>query len=232
MTGIITHEESQAVTLQFRARLMDFYSNDLKPCSGPVPGIHIQGDCFKAIDAGVGVGINHKRFRFAGFHPDCTFLTNAGIRWLTSVKPRVGYYWNEKYQRYINPERWSKMELAAMHFKKCYEYLVKIGCGYIENPKMHPYAMEIIGIPPTQIIHPYYFGSKQMKETHLWIIGLPDLVPDNMLVKPKKEENYQEWLAWQDCWMASPGPKRAELRSKTDPNVARVIAKQWYKYIR
>lgn len=231
MTGIITHEESQVVALAFRAKLQDFYSNDLKPCSGPVPDIHIQGDCFDAITKGAGNGINHRRFRFAGFHPDCTFLTNSGVRWLTSINPRPGYEWSEKYQRYINLDRWAKMVDAAEHFKKCYAKLVEIGRGYIENPKMHPYAMEIIGIPPTQIIHPYYFGSKQMKETHLWIVGLPDLVPDNMLVKPKKDENYQEWLAWQDCWMASPGPKRAELRSKTDPNVARAFAAQWSKYL-
>jgi len=29
---------------------------------------------------------------------------------------------------------------------------------------MHPYAMEIIGIPSTQYVHPYYFGTPQMKE--------------------------------------------------------------------
>lgn len=116
---------------------------------------------------------------------------------------------------------------ACDHFLTVYNFLRLVGRGYMENPRMHPYAEKIIGIPSTQIIHPYYFGSPQMKETHLWLVGLPELVPDNMLVKPKKDENYKEWLAWQDCWMASPGPNRAELRSKTDPNVARAMAEQW-----
>jgi hypothetical protein len=224
MTGIITHEESQAVTLAFRARLHDFWSNDLKPCSGPVPGIHMQGDCFEAIEAGSGKGINNRRFEFVGFHPECTYLTNAGIRWLTSKTPRQGYYWSGKYGVFINPDRWNKMVKACDHFLKCYSKLLQVGKGYIENPRMHPYAMEIIGIPSTQIIHPYYFGSPQMKETHLWIVGLPNLVPDNMLTPPKDKK---ERLKWQNVWMASPGPERATLRSKTDPNVARAFAKQW-----
>jgi hypothetical protein len=221
MTGIITHEESQTVTSAFRKRGHEFFSNDLKPCGGQNPQWHYRGDC---------VWLLSKRIEyidFLGAHPDCTFLTNAGIRWLTSKKPRDGYIWNEEIQRFVNPARWKKMVEAAHHFKFCYQYLLAVGKGYIENPKMHPYAAKIIGIPPTQIIHPYYFGSPQMKETHLWIVGLPELTPDNMLSKPKKEENYKEWLAWQDCWLASPGPKRAELRSKTDPNVARAFAEQW-----
>jgi hypothetical protein len=221
MKGRITHEESQIVTMAFREQGHDFMSNDLKPCSGGYPQYHTQGDCFDVVNGEI------SSLDFLGMHPDCTFLTNAGIRWLSSKNPRQGYIWNEKYKRFINPERWDKMVAAALHFRKCHELLLKVGRGYIENPKMHPYAMEIIGIPSTQIIHPYYFGTPQMKETHLWIVGLPDLVADNMLVRPKKEENYQEWLAWQDCWLASPGPKRAEMRSKTDPNVARALAQQW-----
>lgn len=43
MNGIITHEESQAVTLAFRRKGHNFYSNDLKPCSGGQPQFHFQG---------------------------------------------------------------------------------------------------------------------------------------------------------------------------------------------
>ncbi len=221
MNGIITHEESQIVTTAFNERGHNFRSNDLKKCSGARPDLHYHGDCFWVLSKHI------NDIEFLGAHTDCTFLTNAGIRWLTSKKPRQGYEWNDKYQRYINPDRWKKMVMAAKHFSDVYQILLAVGKGYMENPKMHPYAMEIIGIPPTQIIHPYYFGSPQMKETHLWLVGLPELIPDNMLVKPKKKENYKEWLAWQDCWMESPGPLRSEKRSKTDPNVARAFAEQW-----
>jgi len=221
MRGLITHEESQAVMMAFN-RLPDhhFFSNDLKPASGGMPSMHFQGDCFQVFNELYNsIGID-----FLGMHPDCTFLTNAGIRWLTSVAPRKGYYWSSKYQVFINPERWNDMTKACAHFLECYKCLEKVGKGYIENPRMHPYAMEIIGIPSTQYIHPYYFGTPQMKETHYWLVGLDPLKPTKMLTPPKDKK---ERLKWQNVWMASPGPKRKELRSKTDPNVARAKAEQW-----
>lgn len=218
MKGVITHEESQEVTKAFRDLGHEFYSNDLKPCSGGRPEWHHQDDVFHFLHS-FWLGLD-----FLGMHPDCTYLTNAGIRWLTSKTPREGYVWNEEHQRYIDPERWVKMEKACLHFKSCYGWLQMIGKGYIENPRMHPYAEKIIGIPSTQYVHPYYFGTPQMKETHYWIVGLEPLKPTNMLTPPKDKK---ERLKWQNVWTASPGPKRAEIRSKTDPNVAKAKAQQW-----
>lgn len=152
MKGIITHEESQAVTIEFRNRGHEFYSNDLKPCSGGHNDWHLQGGVFRILhDQQAAITLD-----FLGMHPDCTFLTNAGIRWLTSRKPREGYVWKQEIKRYVNPERWANMELACLHFKSCYSWLQTIGKGYIENPRMHPYAKKIIGIPSTQYIHPSY----------------------------------------------------------------------------
>lgn len=225
MRGLITHEESQAVTIAFRERGHEFYSCDLKPCSGGHHEWHKQKDCFIAFrEFETQTKEPVTTLDFYGAHPDCTYLTNAGIRWLTSKKPRNGYEWSEKHQVYINPDRWIKMEKACRHFKMCYERLVEVGKGYIENPRMHPYAMEIIGIPSTQYIHPYYFGSPQMKETHIWIVGLDPLKPTKMLTPPKDKVERRKW---QDVWMASPGPLRAEQRSKTDPLIARAFAEQW-----
>lgn len=226
MKGLITHEESQAVTIEFRKRNHIFYSCDLKECSGGKPEWHHVGDVFKtlrSIDAAT-------TLNFLGMHPDCTKLTNAGIRWLSSRKPRDGYLYSEEWSdfngrdTYINPVRWDEMVQACDHFKKCYEWLKKVGKGYIENPRMHPYAAKIIGIPSSQYIHPYYFGSPQMKETHLWIVGLP-LLERTSDIEPPKDK--RERLKWQDVWMASPGPDRAEKRSKTDPAVAAAFAEQW-----
>lgn len=198
MRGLISHEESQTVASAFFDAGHDFMSCDKQPCSGGRPRIHIQDDVFHtlhAMDASISLD-------FYGAHPDCTFLTNAGLRWLTSVNPRTGYEWNEKHKVYINPERWKKMELACIHFRSCYAWLRTIGKGYIENPIMHPYAQEIIGIPYSQIVHPHYFGTPQRKATCLWIVGLPNLVPDNMLEYPKdKKERAQmaecmDGLSW------------------------------------
>jgi len=230
MKDLITHEESQEVTKAFRKNGHEFFSNDKKPCSGGHPEWHFKGDFTEAFWS-LSNNTGAKFFQFFGAHPDCTFLTNAGILWLSRKKSTPGFEWNEKYQRYINPNRWKKMEEACDHFLTVYNYLKLVGYGYIENPIMHPYAMEIIGIPPTQIIQPYWFGSKQKKATCLWLVGLPELLADDMLTPPKKDEDYKEWLAWQDCWMASPGPLRAEKRSKTDPNVARAFAEQWGRHV-
>lgn len=221
MRGLITHEESQVVTMAFNKISGNyFWSNDIKPCSGGLPVIHIQKDCFEAIEEMYNtIGID-----FIGMHPDCTFLTNAGIRWLTSLMPRDGYEWSERYQVFINKERWNKMVEACDHFLKCYKWLVKVGMGYIENPRMHPYAMEIINIKSTQYIHPYYFGSPQMKETHLWIIGLDKLKKTSSITPPKDKT---ECLKWQNIWMTSPGPQRKTIRSKTDVNIAKAMADQW-----
>lgn len=220
MYGAITHEESQEVTKAFRARNKEFFSVDVKPCSGGHPEWHKRGDVFHVLHR------ENAAFRcsFLGMHPDCTFLTNAGIRWLTSRTQRSGYEWSDKHSIYINRGRWERMENACAHFKSCYSWLQTVGKGYIENPRMHPYAAEIIGIPSTQFIHPYYFGTPQMKETHLWLVGLEPLKPDNMLTPPKDKVERRKW---QDVWMAAPGPLRAEKRSKTDPNVARAFAQQW-----
>src|SRR5690242_14581613 len=119
MRGLITHEESQEVTKAFRELGHEFYSNDLKSCSGGKPEWHHQDDVFHCLHS-----MNAAwHLDFLGMHPDCTFLTNAGIRWLTSKKPKLGYEWSEEHQRFINPDRWKKMERACLHFKSCYAWL-------------------------------------------------------------------------------------------------------------
>jgi len=230
MKGLITHERTQAVTASFVDAGHDFRSNDIQDCAGPYPMRHLKMDVFHALHH-----INAAfSLDFLGMHPDCTYLTNAGIRWLSSRTERYGYVYSQEwsdfngYHTWINPIRWEKMELSCLHFKSCYSWLKTVGRGYIENPKMHPYAARIIGIPSSQYFHPYYFGTPQMKETHIWIIGLPNLEADNMLTPPKDKEESRKW---QDVWMCPPGPERANKRSATDPNVARAMVDQWGKLL-
>jgi len=225
LNGLISHEESQTVTKAFNKLGHKFLSNDLQDCSGGHPEWHRKGDCFKTIQE------KQLSLNFLGCHPECTYLTNAGVRWLASKTERKGYEWSDKYEIFINPVRYEKMRMAAIHFKSCLSWVRTIGKGYVENPIMHKYAMELIQEKPTQIIQPYWFGTPQMKATCLWIVGLPELQPTNLLTPPKKSENYKEWVAWQDCWTASPGPERAKIRSKTDPNVADAMALQWGGYV-
>lgn len=52
MNGIILCEESQTVTMAFRAKGHNFFSNDLQQCSGGHPEWHIQGDCIEILNRG------------------------------------------------------------------------------------------------------------------------------------------------------------------------------------
>jgi hypothetical protein len=220
MKGLIICEESQAVTKAFRKKGHEFYSNDLQECSGGYPEWHIQENCFRVLSSSrFSIGLD-----FLGAHPDCTYLTNAGVRWLASRTERLGYEWSDKYQIYINAERFRKMEMAAIFFKSSLENVKRVGKGYVENPIMHKYAMEIIGIQPSQIIHPWMFGHLEQKATCMWYVNLPNLVEtdnvyDKMILLPYKERAKVHY--------ESPGADRSKRRSATYFGVAYAMAEQW-----
>lgn len=95
----------------------------------------------------------------------------------------------------------------------------------IENPIMHKYAKELIGVGFRQIIQPHHFGEKMFKATGFELIGLPELKRTHWMELPEKgTKEYKEW-SW--VQYLSPGPERSKLRSKTAPAVAKAIAEQW-----
>jgi len=212
MKGLIVCEESQEVTKAFREQGHEFYSNDIQDCSGDHKEWHIKDDCFHVLSASrFTIGLD-----FLGCHPECTYLTNAGVRWLASRTLKVGYEWSDKYQIYINPARFEKMVDAAVFFRSLYANVERVGMGFLENPIMHKYAMEIIGIRPTQIIQPWMFGHGETKATCLWLIGLPELEPTE-IVEGREQR----------IWKLPPSGDRAKLRSKTYPGIAKAMANQW-----
>ena len=200
MTGIIGCEESQEVTIQFRNLGHEFFSCDLQECSGRHPEWHIKGDIFHTLcDVKYSLG-----FDFGGFHPPCTYLSNSGVSWL----------YNKDGTK--NKDRWEKMEEGALFFRS----LLNANCSmlYVENPIIHKYALRIIGVKPTQIIQPWQFGHGETKATCLWLKGLPELRPTNIV--SGREQRLQK---------LPPSPERAKLRSKTYPGIARAMAEQWTK---
>lgn len=202
MRGIIGCEESQEVTKAFRELGHDFYSCDLLDCSGGHPEWHIKGDIFHVMHG----SMYGTCFDFGGFHPPCTYLANSGVRWL----------YNKDGSR--NKDRWEKMERAAIFFRS----LLNSNCDalYIENPIMHKYALDIIGVKPTQIIQPWQFGHGETKATCLWLKNLPKLVPTN-IVEGREGR----------IWKMPPGPERSKMRSKTYPGIAKAMAHQWGEYL-
>lgn len=115
-----------------------------------------------------------------------------------------------------NLDRWEKMERGALFAKSCLAFIKSVGKGYMEQPILHKYALEIIGERPTQIVHPWMFGHGEQKATCLWVVGLPKLEPTN-IVEGREQR----------IWKMPPSQDRSKLRSKTFPGLAHAIASQW-----
>jgi hypothetical protein len=153
------------------------------------PGPHYQGDIFDIV---------HDGFDLMIAHPPCTRLCNSGVRWL-----------NER-------NLWDEMREGALFFKQILECNIPQIC--IENPIMHKYAKEIIGVDQSQIIQPWQFGHGETKATCLWIKGLPLLEPENIV--QGRAANIHSM---------PPGPDRWKERSRTFQGIANAMANQWGK---
>lgn len=221
MRCLIACEYSGRVREAMRARGHDVVSCDLLPSEDDSPH-HIIGDVFDVVR-------NHDAFDLMIAHPPCTYLTNAGVRWLYRDPDRqiiLPATW-------VNGERWDNMLDGARFFAKLYALPIpKIA---IENPVMHGHGRAAIEaslgheLPRTQFIQPWWFGDKAFKATGFTLKGLDPLVEDPALtlraVRPKPgTPEHKEWSA---VHRASPGPNRWKDRSRTFPGVADAIAKQW-----
>jgi len=138
-------------------------------------------------------------------HPPCTYLSNSGVMWLHRDKAR-----------------WKKMIEGAYFFKMFLESNCKKIC--VENPIMHGYAKEIIGVNQTQVIQPWMFGHMEQKATCLWLKGLPQLVPTKdvkkkMMKLPDSQRQRLHYLP--------PGKDRQKERSRTFQGIANAMAEQW-----
>ncbi len=204
MKILIACEFSGTVREAFRLRGHDAWSCDLLPTD--IPGQHYQGDIFDILNNWNIIG--GKPDVVIG-HPDCTYLTNAGVCWLYRNRGKYTY----------NLERWNKMKSAARFFKTLWNLDVEKIC--LENPIPHKYG----DLPKySQIIQPWMFGHTERKATCLWLRGLPKLKETNnvkevMLKLPKAQQQRIHYL--------SPGPNRAHERSRTYQGIADAMAEQW-----
>lgn len=209
MNVLIGCESSGVVREEFRSRGHNAWSCDLLPADDNSP-YHFQTDIFNAIP--------DQQWDLAIFHPPCTYLTNAGVRWLHEhVQSRKG-----KKPVISGPIRWTYMQQAALFFKQLLN--ADIPAIAVENPIPHKYAVEIIGRKYDQLVQPYMFGHPERKATCFWLKGLPKLKPTNdvkayMLTLPKKEQQRLHYLP--------PSEDRWKLRSKTFQGIAAAMAEQW-----
>lgn len=150
MRVLIGCECSGRVRSAFRAKGHDAWSCDILPAEDGSP-YHYQGTI---LDPAI---IKQNWDLFIG-HPDCTFLTVSGARWMSEE-------WREEAQ------------LAALHFvKSLWRFPIKRKA--IENPIG---KLSSLWKGPTQIIEPFHFGDPFKKATCLWLDNLPPLVPTNNL---------------------------------------------------
>ena len=219
---LVCCEESQRVCTAFRERGWEAYSCDIEPCSGGHPEWHIQqdvlplinGDCeFNTVDEAH--HIIDGEWDLLICHPPCTYLTLAGNKWF---KPEFA-------DRF--PDRIKQRQDAVNFFMR----FANAKCQHIaiENP---------VGImsskwrKPNQYIEPYYFGDKEKKKTGLWLVGLPNLMPTNMvepvIIHCKSGANEPRWHMES---MPLPAKERSRVRSQTFIGIANAMAEQWGGYI-
>ena len=219
MKILVACEESQAVTIELRKLGHEAFSCDIIECSGGHPEWHIMQDVlpllngrciFKTMD-----GIEHSidgKWDMIIAHPPCTYLTNAGARWLWAGGK-------------LNEERYKK----GMEARKFFMRFIEADCPRIAVENPIPSA--VYELPTyTQIIQPYEYGHPNTKKTCLWLKGLPPLQPTE-IVKPEKARRFQQKNGkWRySCWEMDQrgGKERARERSKTFPGIAKAMAEQW-----
>ncbi len=155
-------------------------------------------------------------------HPPCTYLTNAGARWLYLPKRKGSCQTKRR-----DPKRWQQMHEAVEFFNRFLD-LPDVPFVAVENPIMHKHSRELIAAPYDQIIQPWQHGHAETKATCLWLKGLPALVPSQVIAPDKVKypgNGYDPKV--HHC---PPGPDRWKLRSVTPQGIAVAMAHQWGQY--
>lgn len=193
MKVLVACEESQRVCIAFREKGHEAYSCDIEPCSGGHPEWHIQDDVLKHLD---------KDWDLIIAHPPCTYLSNAGARFLYP-------------KGILNQDRLKKGLEAKEFFMKLYNANCPKIC--VENPV----SSKIFEMPQhTQEIQPFEFGHPFKKKTRLWLKGLEPLKATNIV-------EVSESTKIAGNWFNKGGKDRQKNRSKTFEGIAKAMAEQW-----
>ena len=244
MRVLVACEESQAVTKELRALGHEAYSCDLLPCSGGHPEWHFQDDVIRVMNGwfdsnqvtmndefalNLNVWDDYHEYEYDGYSirqigwewdmliafPPCTHLATSGARHFA--------------QKIADGRQQEGIDFFMQMVN------APIPKKAIENP---------IGImstkyrKPNQIIQPWQYGDKAQKSTCLWLEGLPNLTPTNIVEKGEffewidkksgKKKRQAQW--YMDALKNAKTPQeRSTLRSKTFPGIAKAMAEQWTK---
>ena len=175
MNILVACEESQAVTIELRRLGHNAYSCDIIPCSGGHPEWHIQRDVLPLLDGFVLFNTADGTPHFVGSRwdmiiafPPCTYLTVTGNRWFN-----IERYGDKAVQRHKDRADAIKFFLAFAN-ANCDKIAIENPVGIMSSEWRKP----------NQIINPYQFGDPFEKKTCLWLKGLPELKPTNIVGTP------------------------------------------------
>lgn len=204
MRVLVACEESQAVTKEFRALGHEAYSCDIQPCSGGHPEWHLNVDALELLKM---------EWDLIIAHPPCTYLTAASAVRLFNSDHSIKS--SERYDQGLQAAEFFRAFLNSDCPRVC-----------IENPV----PLKIWNLPKyTQVVEPFQFGDPWRKRTCLWLRGLPDLVPSE-IVQPLglwvgATSSRKDGSVYSRYSLRS---KRSQVeRSKTFPGIAKAMAAQW-----
>lgn len=212
---LIACEESQAECAAFRALGHIAYSCDIQPCrKSGYPYWHIQGDVTPLLSGDTtfvtqaGFLRCVPRWDLIIAHPPCTYLCKLSSVQMSKNADEYILFRGEP--KHVNGDRYIKMLAGREFFFRC----LNADAPYVavENPL--PMALARLP-PPTTFIEPSWFGVKYTKKTLFWLKNLPPIMPELIYPNPKSFVN----------------SSRGKYRSRTFPQVAAAIARQWSKYI-
>lgn len=212
---LIACEESQAECNAFRALGHNAYSCDIQPCrKGGNPYWHIHGDVTPYLEGATAFNVQAgflrcvPRWDLIIAHPPCTYLCKVGSPHMHAGEDAEVFLDGEKIS--VNFDRYMKMCAAREFFFKCLNADAPFVA--VENPL----PMRLAQLPkPSTFIQPFWYGVKYSKKTLLWLKNLPPLLPTLIYPDPR-------------CYVTS---SRGKYRSRTFPQVAEAMAKQWSEYI-
>jgi hypothetical protein len=191
MDILVGCECSGAIRSRLRNAGHNAWSTDLKPSEDDSPH-HIVGDIMDVIPT--------QQWDLIIAHPVCTAMALSGNRWYGTGMPR-------------NQERQDAIQWTLKLWKLACKHSDRVA---LENP-MSVIFPELRKLGATvQWIQPWQYGHGECKRTGFATIGLPELVPTD-IVEGREQR----------IWKMGPSPTRTADRSRTYSGIAEAIVDQW-----
>lgn len=204
LTVLIACEESQAECQAFRALGHEAYSCDIQECRKTAnPSWHIHSDVLPLLD-GLKDFLTQDQIPHHVEHWDL-IIAHPPCTYLCKVSSV-----QLKKDGIIDPVRLCRLKMARDFFFRC----LNANASYVavENPL----PMALAQLPkPSFFIQPSWFGVKYTKKTLYWTRNLPPIMPEIEYPNPKQFVH----------------SSRGKYRSRTFPQVAAAIARQWSSFI-